>query len=65
MHKNAKLTPAGRALLVARVRVESWSVEEVAVAMGVGERTVRKWVVRGSATPSSRGRLGVSACLRG
>lgn len=46
MHKNAKLTPAGRALLVARVRDESWSVADVAVAMGVSERTVRKWVVR-------------------
>lgn len=46
MHKNAKLTPAGRAELVKRVLFEKQSVREVGRAMGVSERTVRKWVKR-------------------
>lgn len=46
VHKNAKLTPAGRAELVKRVLFEKQSVREVSRAMGVSERTVRKWVKR-------------------
>ena len=46
VHKNAKLTPAGRAELVKRVLFEKHSVREVSRAMGVSERTVRKWVKR-------------------
>lgn len=46
VHKNAKMTPAGRALLVKRVLFESWSVGEAAFASGVSEPTVRKWVKR-------------------
>lgn len=46
VHKNAKLTPAGRALLVERVLGEGQAVAEVAVGMGVSERTARKWLAR-------------------
>lgn len=46
VHKNAKLTPAGRELLVERVLIENQTVKEVAAAMGVSDPTVRKWVNR-------------------
>jgi transposase InsO family protein len=46
VHKNAKQTPAGRALLVQRVLFEHQSVGEVSRSMGVSRRTVRKWVGR-------------------
>jgi transposase InsO family protein len=45
VHKNAKLTPAGRALLVERVR-KGEPVREVAAGMGVSVRTVYKWLRR-------------------
>ena len=46
VHKNAKLTPVGRAELVKRVLFEKQAVREVGRAMGVSDRTVRKWVQR-------------------
>ncbi len=46
VHKNAKLAPAGRALLVARVVVGHERREQVARAFGVSPRTVTKWVGR-------------------
>src|SRR6478609_10073173 len=45
-HKNARMTPFGRALLVRRVRVEGWCVAHAAHAAGVSERTVYKWLAR-------------------
>ncbi|WP_251309637.1 leucine zipper domain-containing protein, partial [Halomonas sp. NCCP-2165] len=45
-HKNARLTPHGRALLVRRVLEEGLRPEEVAQAQGVSVRTVYKWVRR-------------------
>jgi transposase InsO family protein len=42
MHKNARLTPKGREVLVQRL-IAGQSVHEVAQAMGVSEPTVRKW----------------------
>ena len=45
-HKNAKLTPAGRAVLVKRVLEEKQPVREVSRAMGVSRRIVYKWVKR-------------------
>lgn len=45
-HKNAPLTPLGRAELVRRVLVEGQARCEVAEELGVCERTVRKWVDR-------------------
>ncbi len=46
VHKNAKLTPAGRALLVQRVVVERTRRAAVAAGFAVSERTVSKWVQR-------------------
>jgi transposase InsO family protein len=46
MHKNARTTPQSRALLVHRVRREHWPVSAVAIAFGVSERTVYKWLAR-------------------
>ncbi len=46
VHKDAKLAPAGRALLVQRVVVEGTRRAVVAAALGVSERTVSKWVRR-------------------
>lgn len=46
MHKNAPLTPRGREELVRRVLVEQQTPRVVATALGVCERTVRKWVKR-------------------
>lgn len=45
IHKNARLTPASRALLVRRV-LEGWSVREASEAAGVSERTGWKWLRR-------------------
>lgn len=46
VHKNAKLTPAGRALLVQRVLEQQQRWGTVAAAFGVSARTVAKWVRR-------------------
>jgi transposase InsO family protein len=46
LHRNARLTPAGRRLLVHRVRVLGWTVTRAAQASGVSRRTGTKWVGR-------------------
>ena len=46
VHKNARLTPTGREVLVRRVLDEGYTPMAVATAMGVCVRTVRKWVER-------------------
>jgi len=46
IHKHARLTPAGRALLVRRVVEEGQSPASVALAAGVSRRTVYKWLER-------------------
>lgn len=46
IHKNARLTPAGREILVRRVVAERQLPQAVATAMGVSLRTVHKWVGR-------------------
>lgn len=46
IHKNARLTPKGRALLVQRVIEEGLRPIEVAQASGVSVRTVYKWLKR-------------------
>ena len=45
-HKNARTTPRSRALLVHRVLHEHWPVSAVAIAFGISERTVYKWLAR-------------------
>ena len=45
VHKNARLTEAGRALLVKRIR-SGWLVKVAADAAGVSRRTAHKWLDR-------------------
>ena len=46
IHKNARTTPRSRAILVHRVLREHWPVSAVAIAFGISERTVYKWLAR-------------------
>lgn len=46
IHGNAKLVPSMRLLLVQRVIEEHWKIADVAVALGVSERTVYRWLAR-------------------
>ena len=46
LHRNARLTPAGRFLLCQRVRDEGWTVAEAAESGGCSERTAYKWLAR-------------------
>ena len=46
IHKNARLTPQSRALLVDRVLADGWTVVEASDAAGVSERTGWKWLAR-------------------
>ena len=45
-HKNARLTPAGRALLVERIRQAPGHIADIATGAGVSVRTARKWLGR-------------------
>jgi transposase InsO family protein len=45
-HPRAKLTPAGRLLLVERVLLYGWSAAQTAEAIGVSRATVYKWLGR-------------------
>ena len=45
VHKNARLTPSGRALLAERVS-SGWTAKAAAQAAGVSLRTARKWIGR-------------------
>jgi len=45
VHKNARLTPSGRALLAKRV-MSGWTVKAAAEAAGVSVRTAHKWMGR-------------------
>lgn len=55
VHRNAKTTPAMRALIVQRIRQEQWDPAEAAAAAGISLRTTYKWL--------RRHRLGGSAAL--
>jgi transposase len=46
VHANAPLGPKGRLTMVDRVLERGWSLAEAAAAVGVSERTCRKWVER-------------------
>lgn len=45
VHKNARLTPSGRALLAERV-AGGWTVKAAAEAAGISRRTAHKWLAR-------------------
>jgi transposase len=46
LYTNAGLSLKGRRLLVDRVLVDRWSIEQVANAAGVSERTACEWLAR-------------------
>ena len=46
IHKNSRTAPRSRGEIVARVLTQEQSAAAVAAAVGVSERTVRKWVAR-------------------
>jgi transposase InsO family protein len=46
LHRNARLTPFARELLVKRVRRLGWSVEDAAQAAGISVRTAYRWLAR-------------------
>jgi transposase InsO family protein len=46
VHKNARMTVHGRALLIDRIADLGWAVAEASSAAGVSKRTVYKWLAR-------------------
>ena len=46
VHKNARMTVRGRALLVGRIGEHGWPVARAASAAGVSQRTAYKWLCR-------------------
>lgn len=46
VHKNARMTVRGRALLVERIGKHGWPAAQAASAAGVSERTACKWLAR-------------------
>ena len=46
VHKHARMTVHGRALLVSRILDEGWRVTDAAAAAGVSERVAYKWLAR-------------------
>lgn len=46
LHRNAKTTPKGRALLIGRVTELGWPMRRAATASGVSVRTGYKWLAR-------------------
>jgi transposase InsO family protein len=46
VHKNARLTPLGRAVMISRIEDEGWSLARAAKAAGLSKRTASKWLGR-------------------
>jgi transposase InsO family protein len=46
IHKNARLTPQGRLLMVLRIEDEGWKVADAARAAGLSERRAYEWLAR-------------------
>jgi hypothetical protein len=46
VHKNARLTPFGRAVMMSRIEDEGWPVAKAAQASGVSRRTAYRWLDR-------------------
>ena len=46
VHKNARLTPLGRAVMIRRIEEEGWPVAKAASASGVSRRTAYEWLGR-------------------
>ena len=45
-HKNARLTPYSRELMIERIRKQRWTVARAAEAASVSERMASKWLAR-------------------
>jgi transposase InsO family protein len=52
VHKNARLTPLGRAVMISRIEDEGWPVRRAAEAAGVSRRTAYRWLGRRRRGPS-------------
>ena len=46
VHKNARLTPQGRVLLVRRITEEGWRIVDAANAAGISVRQSYRWLAR-------------------
>ena len=46
VHKNARLAPLGRAVMISRIETEGWPVARAAAASGVSRRTAYRWLAR-------------------
>ena len=46
IHKNARLTPQGRLLLVERITEAGWGVVQAAQAAGISVRQSYRWLAR-------------------
>ncbi len=46
IHKNARLTPQGRLLMVLRIEDEGWKVADAAAAAGLSQRRAYHWLAR-------------------
>jgi transposase InsO family protein len=46
VHKNARLTPFGRAVMMSRIEEQGWPVAKAAEASGVSRRTAYRWLDR-------------------
>src|SRR5580704_4446529 len=46
IHKNARLTPQGRLLMVLRIEEEGWKVADAASTAGLSERRAYHWLAR-------------------
>ncbi|MDG2523742.1 IS481 family transposase [Caulobacter segnis] len=46
IHKNARLTPVGRALMISRIENEGWPVARAAAASGLSSRCAYRWLAR-------------------
>lgn len=45
-HRNARLTPRGRRLIIERVRMDGWPVAHAAKAMGISRQCDHRWLAR-------------------
>jgi transposase InsO family protein len=45
-HRNARLTPRGRRLIIERVRMDGWPVAHAAKAMGISRQCAHRWLAR-------------------
>mgnify|MGYP006275639065 CR=1 FL=1 len=46
VHKNARLAPLGRAVMITRIEQQGWPVARAAAASGVSRRTAYRWLSR-------------------